>query len=346
MTLGAVLAPEVCPYCTRPLSEQPTNIEHVIPAELGGTIVIRTHSQCNSDVAKAIDNPLMLDPDVQMHRALSGAHNVRTKKPFRGSQWPGTLPDGAKALLKATPKGVTIEQVAASTPKLDENGNFVFTMPADDVENRTTKVLSELQARFPSKTVSIVAQGERTALVGIERSWALAPWIWPRFVAKVAAGVLSMAMPPAWRGSPGELSVLTLLRQGHVQGTVGGVSAVPEQLEHGSSWFDHLYPWEHLIAVTAHGDHVKVMVVLFGGIRYDLRISSDLVPAGPQAWLCDYRERDPFVFESVVELSTALTQRFAELGSVGIALRREYPRGQLLGPQVEARFEGMGPEVG
>ncbi|MDO9443663.1 MAG: hypothetical protein Q7T73_22505 [Beijerinckiaceae bacterium] len=331
----------VCPYCARPLSAEETNSEHVIPAELGGTLEVRTHLKCNGEVATVIDNPLMGDPDVQMLRALSGAINVRNKKPFRGSQWPGRLPDGSKALLKASPEGLSIEQVTPSVPEPDENGNFVFSMPADDVEKRMARVLEDLQARFPGKEISIASQGERTAVVGIERSWELEPWVWPRFAAKIAACVLQLAMPPSWSGSNGEISVLALVRHGHVQGTVGGVSAFPEQLEAGDSWFDGLYPWEHVLAVTREEDHVKVMVVLFGGLRYDLRVLTDLEPTGPVAWLCDFREKRPAEFASVRDLALALTERIAEHGPVGLALRREYPRGQRLGPNVVARFEGM-----
>src|SRR5438034_847596 len=84
----------------------------LVLARLGGTRVVRTHRHCNGNAAKCVDNPLMRDGDVGMLRALSGATNTRNGS-YRGAQFRGDLADRAPALLRASPDGVVIEQVAA-----------------------------------------------------------------------------------------------------------------------------------------------------------------------------------------------------------------------------------------
>ncbi|UUY05507.1 hypothetical protein LRS13_08315 [Svornostia abyssi] len=213
-----------CPYCIPGSVSGPLNDEHVVPARLGGNLVIRAHKQCNSGAALHVDNPLMRDPDVEILRALSGAVNTRTRR-FKGAQFGGWLPDAAPALLRATPEGVTLEQRAAGDLHEVGQGEFTFTLPTlpdDELQAATAKVLDRVRASHPGRTVELVAQEPRSAPVPIERSWALAPWVWPRFAAKVALGVLSLTMPPEWRGSDGELFLLALFRNGDVYGAPSG----------------------------------------------------------------------------------------------------------------------------
>jgi hypothetical protein len=75
-----------------------------------------------------VDNPLMNDPDVEILRALSGVRNTRTRR-FHGTQFRGDLQDDAPVLLKASPDGVLIEQVAPGVPQPAADGEFTFTLP-------------------------------------------------------------------------------------------------------------------------------------------------------------------------------------------------------------------------
>lgn len=325
-----------CPYCLPDTVAGPFDVEHVIPAKLGGTLEIRTHKKCNGGAASAIDNPLMADPDVEMLRALSGAHNTRTKR-HRGAQFAGHLQDDAKALLRATSGGVIIEQVTSSEPQVNTYGTFTYSLPVKNSEAHSAKLLERLRRENPGKTVELVGSEPRRGHVSIERSWHLAPWVWPRFAAKVALGVCSLVMPPEWRGSPGELFLLALFRAGTVIGAAGGLSAVPTPLFPGDPFFDYLYPWEHVVYVTTTSDAVSVSLVLFGELRYDLGVVSEIRPASEAAWVCDYRERKPDRFGSISDLALAITERAAMFGDVR-DLHLERPRAELIGPREHARL--------
>ncbi len=281
-----------CPYCVSASQDVEFNDEHVIPAKLGGTLVIRAHPKCNGDAATAIDNPLMDDPDVEMLRAITGVRNTRTGR-LRGAQFSARLDDDATALVRVSPEGLIVEQVTASTPRLDSDGKFTFTLGTQAVEKQTARLLEELRKKYPGKTVTLDSQQPRKGQVTVERSWGLMPWVWPRFAAKVALGVLSLTMPPAWRGSDGEVFLLALFRLGKVIGAPDGLSAVPRQLDEGDPAFDYMYPWEHAIVVQETDEGVGVSVILFGELRYDLQTVTDLRPGLPRVWLCDHRSATP-----------------------------------------------------
>lgn len=336
-----------CPYCTPDGPDGPYNDEHVIPAKLGGNLVIRAHEKCNSQSALFIDNPLMANPDVEMLRGLSGVVNTRTGR-RRGSQFVGLLEDDARALLRADSGEVVLEQVGVGDPQVaDEDGLFTFTLPHSSspatIEKQTERVLAELRDRFPGKTVELVNQERRKGTVKIERSWNLDPAVWPRFVAKIALGVLHQTMPAAWRGSEGELFLLFLFRVGNVI-TVGnsgdGLAALPTTLDQDDAEFRPLYPWEHAITVHPRTGGVSVTVVLFGELKYQLSVATPLRPIGPTVWLCDYREQHHLEFETISKYAEAVTIRYADFGDFA-HLRPERPRGQLLGPQASARLRPL-----
>jgi hypothetical protein len=296
----------------------------VIPAKLGGTLVIRAHRLCNNAAAKLIDNPLMGIPDVELLRALSGATNTRTKR-FRGTQLPGELGDEARALLRADPSGVTIEQVGPGAIKPDDDGNFGFTLPPTDIERRTEKMLDELRRRFPDKTVELGDQRSMRSQVSISSRVKVHRATWPRFMAKVALGTLSQVMPSSWHGSDAELYLIGLMWLARPLGTTDGLAALPEQLGPGNPWRDLLYPWEHLVYVDQQKQIVRVTLVLFGELRYDLAVRSEIELLSPQLWLCDYRERQPSRFSSLGAFSFAITDRFDLFGSLAdLHLERPY----------------------
>ena len=329
-----------CPYCLPGSVLGPLNDDHVIPAKLGGTLTVRAHEACNSGAALYIDNPLMADPDVELLRGISGALNTRTGR-FKGAQFPGALADRAPALMRAGPDGVVIEQVAAGVPEFVADGEFVFTLPSlppEELAERTAKILDQLRAEHPGKTVELVSQEPRSARVTIERSWGLMPWVWPRFAAKVALAVLSITMPPEWQGSDGQLFLLALFRNGEVYGSPsGGVTAVPERFGDNDPMRTLHYPWEHTITVDRRDGATWVSIVLFGELRYTLGVATDLAPRGPCVWLCDHRERQPVSFSSIASYSAAITERFAMFGDFA-ALRHDRPRAHLVGPANRARL--------
>jgi hypothetical protein len=332
-----VVASATCPYCIAGSFDGPLNDDHVIPAKLGGTFVVRAHARCNKEAADHVDNVLMRDPDVEMLRALSGARNTRTRK-VKGAQFPGQLGDRAPALLRASPGGVDLEQVAASEPLLTESGDFVFTVPVTNVAEHTERVLTAMRAKYPGKTVELVQQEARHEDVSIQRTWGMVPWAWPRFAAKVALAALAVAMPPEWRGSHGELTLLALYRCGQVHGSPsGGIPCFPTPVDYSDFGAGLVYPWEHTIVLTHRDGVVTVTIVLFGALRYSLGIATEVRPVGPSVWLCDYREREPLTFGSMSEYAAALTERLALFGHLG-SLRRDHPRGRLLGPRSVARL--------
>jgi hypothetical protein len=149
-----------CPYCLSGGPASAFNVEHVLPAKLGGTLLIDAHETCNNQAALHVDNPLMRDPDIEILRALSGVSNTRNNR-RKGAQFRGELEDEAPALLRATPAGVTIEQVAASEPKLQSDGSFVFSVPAADAEAHTTKLLARLQTQYGVDPVAWTVRGLR-----------------------------------------------------------------------------------------------------------------------------------------------------------------------------------------
>jgi hypothetical protein len=78
------------------------------------------------------------------------------------------------------------------------------------------------------------------------------------------------------------------------------------------------------------------MFVLFGELRYDIGVITDVEPTGPRAWLCDYREKHPAEFSSLTSMAAAFAERLELFGGC-TALHLERLRGQLLGPAATAR---------
>jgi hypothetical protein len=198
-------------------------------------------------------------------------------------------------------------------------------------------VLAAIRAEHPGKAVELIRQGTRLGEVTFEHSWGLAPWVWPRFAAKVALGVLSLTMPPAWRGSDGELFLLALFRAGKVISTEDGISATPTPLCKQDMAFALSYPWEHTIIVDSKVGAVCVTITLFGELQYRLAVATEFDPVGPVVWVCDHRDRDSLTFSTIGEYAQAVTERFAHFGNLA-GLRQERPRGRLLGPRVTARL--------
>lgn len=322
---------ERCPYCPPNVVSGGFNTEHVIPAKLGGTLTIRTHSKCNEQSALAVDNRLMADPDVEVLRALAGVSNTRTNRAARGSQTPVTLADGARALVRVDPSGHTLEQVGPGEPQRVDEHTYTFTTPpTGDIERWTERALAKIQAENPGRTVTFEGREARRTHVEAERSWGIRPSTWPRFAAKVALALLDSTLPETWHGSAGELALFALFRNDKVIGAPNGLAVFPTELHAGDGIYDLLRPWEHLLSVQPSAHGVVVSLMLFGELRYDLDVQTELRPTGSPCWLLDHRESKPFQFATISEMGAAVATRLATMGEETFE-RPDRPRRRILG---------------
>lgn len=285
-----------CPYCGR--DDVELTEEHVIPSVLGGTLTVWVCGPCNTGSNRYVDQPIIRFPDVAILRAL---HDVRSQR-FRSKppkvQISGRLSlEGGRALYRPGER-IDLIQVQPGDPVPNGDGTFSFVVSADAAEQQTASMLRALRQQYPGKTVELVDQELRRSEVIFEHSYPLAPWVWPRFAAKVALGVLHACMPPEWHVS----RAARMLRYAFADGrfhkdllvAADTVTIVPRQLDEDDREYHWLTPWEHLMILYSGGDQLLVRGVLFGELRFSIAIRSPMQPpTGSQAWLLDTRERRP-----------------------------------------------------
>ena len=147
----------------------------------------------------------------------------------------------------------------------------------------------QVELENPGRTVTVDSIGVQRTRVAFEYRTGLAPWIWPRFAAKVAIALLGEIMPNGSRGSPAHLGLLALFRQGlQMKGLLAGDRAVtiwPQQLGDEDYEYEALAPREHLLLVLATDSGIGVVGTLFGELRFAISIMSEFRPGEPWAGL-------------------------------------------------------------
>lgn len=197
-----------CPYCARDVGR--LTDEHVIPQRIGGNFVIKACEPCNRLAGQHVDNPAMSYPDVEI---LRGLHDVRSpKRPGQQAavQIVGQLADGARALYRPG-RDVSLLQVEPSEPIANEDGTFTWAVPANGSADFVERLRHRIEAENPGRTVAINPIGVQRSPVAFEYRTGLTPWVWPRFLAKVAVALLHETMPAAWRGSDQAVRLLAML---------------------------------------------------------------------------------------------------------------------------------------
>jgi hypothetical protein len=320
-----------CPYCTRTVER--LTIEHPIPQRIGGTLEIETCERCNREAARAVDNPVMAWPDVEVLRALYDVRSPKHRRRKPRVQIRGTLAGIGTALYRPGQE-IEVERVEASDPVYKDDGTFTFTVPVKDADAHAAKLKLRVEREHPGQTVAVKLISEERGRTPFEHSWGLVPWTWPTFTAKVAVALLHEMMPLSWRGSDPALRLLWLFRQGRVDpnllidGTELGL--FPTELQEGDFNYDHLAPWEHLLVVFPLDGGVRVEITLFGELRLGICVATDLRPVrGATAWHMDGRaltkEEGP-----MTTIIGWLALRARENGSTA-RLRLVRPKARLLG---------------
>jgi len=324
----------MCPYCEETKNNTARTIEHPVPARMGGNLEIYACGDCNESAARCIDNPILCrDGDVRVLRATHDVRSPRRRRRPARDEFIGIFSgQEARAVWRPGPTGGEVAQLTATEPILDADGTFTIVAPAERGKEHLERALGKLRAAHPGQNVELLDTEEVRSEVVFEHSWGIDPEMWPRFVAKVALGVGHLAIDGFDHAQEAKM-LRWLMRRGrlHTDLLVPGaeLAVVPEQLEQGARDRNLLCPHEHLVAVAPRpAGGLIFSVILFGELRYQLAINSELVPRdNGRGWVLDGQGK-PFA-GNLHEVSAALTERLAMFGGAE-RLRSWRPRRRLL----------------
>jgi hypothetical protein len=334
----------LCPYCGELKADDQRTVEHPVPARIGGNLEIEACSECNEGAARVIDYPILFrDGDVRALRATYDVRSPRRRGKPAQDEFIGQFSgQDAKAAWRPGPAGGEVVQLTATDPILEEDGTFTVIAPEEQGEKHLERALAKLRAAHPGKTVELLNSELKSGEVAFEHSWGIDPQMWPRFMAKVAIALGHLAIDDFDHSREAKM-LRWLMRAGrlHTDLLAPGCSlaVVPEQLEAGASDRQLLCPHEHLLAVAGGPDRLIFSGILFGELRYQLSIASDLTARRGAAWVLDGRGK-PFA-GNLAEVTIALTERFAMFGGAE-KLRSWRPRRRLLGIRGEGRVHTGG----
>jgi hypothetical protein len=331
----------LCPYCGHEKAQRECTREHPVPAHMGGNLEIAVCGDCNRGAAQHVDNPILhRDGDVRALRAMYDVRSPRHRSRRASDQFVGILSgEGVKAIWQPEPGGGRLRLVKPSAPKLEEDGTFTVVSPAENGERHLARALARLQEENPGKTVTLLGSEEIKSEATFEHSWGLAPYNWPRFMAKISIALGHLAIEGFDLSSEAKM-LRWVMRAGRVHPNLLApghqLSAVPEPLEAGDRFRALLCPYEHLLAVAPGDDGLVFSAVFFGELRYQLVLNSELQPpGGGTAWVLDGRGR-PWEAD-LGQTGICLAARFSRFGSAE-RLRSWRPRTRFLGRSHD-RFE-------
>jgi hypothetical protein len=308
----------VCPYCGQDVDRAIVEDEHIVPAQLGGNLVVESCSECNRGSAKYVDGPVQKHRLVEIRRARYDVRHVRhrrrrVKLNIVGHDSTG----GGRQLWQPSRDGSSLVQVRPSEPVLVADAEYRLTVPEEKAEQHLEGALARLRADHPDVTFTVVSADSRGDGVVFEHEWGMEPYVWPRFAAKVALGIGHLAMGEDFSRSAPAGMMRGLFREGRQFEDMYPPNRCPElfpaEFSDDDDEPDLLEPYEHVVGIEPVDGGLWFFGILFGELGFSVPLATPLRPAGGSiAWLLD-GGGTPESFPSDA-LHAALTRRREERG--------------------------------
>lgn len=264
--------------------------EHVLSEDnFGGRLIApkRVCEECNREAGK-------LEREIASRPPL--AEYVSRHAPlFNPRQRPeaeGRLDDGAKIRAKWTPQGAIIKQ---RLPRLvgQQGGREVW-----EVAEGTEEEFKERRRRR-GQDVEVIGRpvGQREHMQLRYGIGARTLMEWPRFGAKVALAVASLALDVQWLESRGAKNLQLLFLRGvgppHDSSIKAGL--FPAEAPPDKDPWRKFRPGEHLLGMrnADESDGAVVWMVLFGALVYEMLLEDAECPEDEPTWLLAPRGEPP-----------------------------------------------------
>jgi hypothetical protein len=223
---------------------------------------------------------------------------------------------------------------AADKPVPHADGDYRLTVPTARADQHLQAALAQLQADHPGQTVTVVGEDRSGDGVTLEHGWGIAPWVWPRFDARVALGIGHLAMGEEFSRSVPAGMIRGLFREGReFKGMYPGnwrPETFPAEFGEADDEPDLLEPYEHAVGIEPiDGGGLWFFGILFGELGFSATLATPMRPDGGSiAWLLDEPGRPRS--STSAGLREALERRRRQTGGAR-ARHRDLPRAEFRG---------------
>jgi hypothetical protein len=323
-----------CPYCGQLVDASEVEEEHIVPAELGANLTVDACSGCNRASARNVDAPIQDHRLVEIRRARYDVRHIRHRGRRVQLNIVGHDSVGhGRQLWQPSPNGATLHQALPSKPVPHADGDYRLTVPTARADEHLQAALAQLQVDHPGQTFTVVGEDRSGDGVTFEHGWGIAPWVWPRFAAKVALGIGHLAMGEEFSRSVPAGMMRGLFREGReFKGMYPGnwrPQLFPAEFGEADDEPDLLELYEHAVGIEPIDGGLWFFGVLFGELGFGAPLATPMRPDGGSiAWLLDGPGRARS--STSAGLREALERRRRQSGGAR-ARHRDLPRAEFRG---------------